>query len=459
MVLTGFRGAGKTAVGKMLSEALEVPFIDTDSEIEERTGRKIPAIFEESGEEAFREIESRVIASLPKSDLVVATGGGAVLFDENVRNMKENSIVVFLDVSADVSYERTCRGNRPPLTNKDPKDEIEFLISKRRPAYIRSSDFCTDASGSPAEVSGRVLEIVRPGEEKAVSRAQAAEKIVSSGGGIPDYYVCSASGFLLENPNGILCAIAGNPCLHSKSPVIYNSLFEKCGICGHYTYLWKDNADDVIKAINSLGMRGVSVTIPFKEDVLPNLDYVDGHAESIGAVNTIVSSCGGLYGYNTDWLGVKRPLENMGDFGKKAVVLGTGGASRACIYALISLGMEVYVLGRDASKARALSENFGCLYGSFDDFDSICPDVLVNATPVGMEEFKGTIIKKEQLKEDMIVFDLVYTPAETELLVNAGSLGCRTIAGTEMFVYQAVEQFYLITGVRVDADLVRELVL
>jgi len=261
---------------------------------------------------------------------------------------------------------------------------------------------------------------------------------------------------LRKNPQVRICGIAGFPCSHSKSPALYNRLFAHYKLNWHYSFFQWHAVRDLVGLVRDLDLRGLSVTIPFKQDVIPFLDEVDADAAAIGAVNTVIQCGGRLHGYNTDWLGVKIPLEHKR--GARAALLGAGGASAAAAYALQSLEMEVTVLARTPEKARALAERMGCRSLPLSAFDKDDYDVVVNATPVGMEPDTSTLLSRDQLKKGMTVFDLVYTPPETPLIREARRAGCETICGTEMFVRQACEQFFLFTGIVVSPAQVREMI-
>ncbi|HQC34236.1 MAG TPA: bifunctional shikimate kinase/shikimate dehydrogenase, partial [Methanoculleus sp.] len=169
-----------------------------------------------------------------------------------------------------------------------------------------------------------------------------------------------------------------------------------------------------------------------------------------------VIRCGGrMYGYNTDWLGVRAPLAHRR--GGRAVVLGAGGAAAAAVYALLSLDMDVTVLARTPDAARRLAERFTCRWGGLDEFRGSDADVVVHATPVGMEPDTRSLLSASDFRAGTTVFDLVYTPPETPLIRAAKEAGCETIPGTEMFVHQAVAQFRLMTGIAVTPELVREM--
>ncbi len=210
-----------------------------------------------------------------------------------------------------------------------------------------------------------------------------------------------------------------------------------------------------MRIARELDAKGLSVTIPFKQDVMAYLDEVDEHAaQQIGAVNTVVFACGSAIGYNTDWVGVRKPLVSMK--GAKAVLLGAGGVASAAAYALVDLDMDVTILNRTPENAQDLARRAGCRWAAWDTFDSIHPDVVVNATPLGMEPDTRSPLAEEQLYPDLTVFDLVYTPPITPLIERAQAKGCRTITGTEMFIEQAKEQFYLWFGIDLPPETLRK---
>ena len=188
----------------------------------------------------------------------------------------------------------------------------------------------------------------------------------------------------------------------------------------------------------------------------PDVTAFELHAaQQIGAVNTVVFACGTARGYNTDWIGVRKPLVDLK--GSKAVLLGAGGAAAGAAFALTDLDMDLTILNRTPAKAKALAERFGCRWGDLSDFDATHPDVVVNSTPLGMKPDDLMPVGEDLLHSGMTVFDLVYTPPVTPLIEAARRKGCTTITGTEMFIGQAREQFYLFFGIDVPAEKIREL--
>jgi len=443
VVLIGYRGTGKTMFGRILANRFDLPFVDTDEAIERRAGMPVREIFAASGEAGFRSLERETIAGLADFRGVVSTGGGAVLDPANVAALRKGGTVVLLEASAATICDRIGGSDRPPLTGLSPEEEVRALLTTRRPFYRRAADFCVDTGArQPGEVVEALLALLkgRRRDPAVFARFQMpegeAERLAA-----------------LKDKTG-LYAIAGHPCLHSRSPPLWNALFERCGIDAHYTWLGHPDFGAILAGAQDLGVQGLSVTIPHKEAALMAADRADPHAEEIGAANTLLLRCGEVAASNTDWIGVRRPLEGVPP--GRAVVLGAGGAAAAAVYALQDLGCEVTVLARNADSAAALTSRFGCGSGPLRDFGGIRPAIVVHATPVGMEGDTRSLLSPADLDPSMTVFDLVYTPAETPLLRAAAARGCSTIPGTEMFVYQACEQFLHMTGIEVGPETVRE---
>ncbi|QSZ67569.1 bifunctional shikimate kinase/shikimate dehydrogenase [Methanofollis aquaemaris] len=444
VVLIGYRGTGKSTVGRILADRLGLPFYDTDAMVEARAGRSIPAIFAGEGEEGFRALECAVVADLAGVDGIVATGGGAVLDPANVAALRRGGRVVLLEADAETIAERTTGSDRPPLTPLPLTDEVAALLARRRPYYCAAADFAFSTAGlTPAETADAVLALLA-GRERDLR--------VMEG-------FCLPSGeadrlLALEAATG-LYGIAGHPCLHSRSPELYTALFAAYGIDAAYTFFDHPEFGEVLRAARALGVQGLSVTVPHKAAALAAADEVDSHAQAIGAANTLVFCGDQVRATNTDWTGVRRPLEGTG--ARTAVVLGAGGAAAAAVYALLDLGCEVTVLARNLRQAEGLAGRFGCGAGEIRDFTRITPpDVVVHATPVGMGTDPRALLSAADLDPATTIFDLVYTPQETPLLRAAAARGCRTIPGTEMFVYQACEQFLHMTGIQVGPEAVRE---
>jgi len=263
-----------------------------------------------------------------------------------------------------------------------------------------------------------------------------------------------------------LCIIIGDPVDHSLSPAMHNAGYEALGINDKFVYIAAnvkvENVKDVIKAMRVMGFRGLTCTIPHKIEVIKYLDKIDPIAEKIGAVNTVVNDGGVLIGYNTDWLGVVIPLEKETDLtGKKAAIIGAGGAARAMAYGLIARKSKVTIFNRTFEKGRNLAHEIGgdCNGCSMENIDEAIGDfdIILNATSLGMGKNVGlSPISKSKIKSHQIVFDAVYVPYETQLLLDAGSVGATAIHGTEMLLHQGIAQFELYTGQKAPEEVMRK---
>jgi len=257
-----------------------------------------------------------------------------------------------------------------------------------------------------------------------------------------------------------LYGVIGNPVRHSLSPAMHNAAFAARGINAAYLAFEVVDLEGCIKGVRSLGVKGLSVTIPFKQDVIPLLDDVDGLARDIGAVNTLVNEGGYLKGFNTDAMGALRALEEKTDLsGKRVVIAGAGGAARAIGYILKLQEMEIVIANRSQSRGMALSESLGCRFVNLKKLADIKADILINTTPVGMfPDVDECPIPQEALREGMVVMDVIYNPFKTKLLATAEARGCLIINGLPMFIYQGAEQFRLWTGLDAPVDVMTEVI-
>lgn len=457
VVLIGYRGTGKTQTGRLLADELEVPFLDTDSLVEDFAGQKIPEIFSNQGEAGFRELEHTIIRALPSKNCVISTGGGAVLRTDNIAMLRKNATIILLTAKEDTIFRRISGSDRPSLTMQPMQDEVKQLLAARQDAYFSAADFCVSTDGKTVSDTCReILHILKDGPVSRKARYDAFERIRNSG--ISPGDIDALEWVLLNEKTSPLTkffAIVGNPATHSKSPPLFNRLFAHYDLTAYYTRLQGDSIEKIVETAKMIEVKGLSVTIPFKEAVMQCIDEIDPVARKIGAVNTVVFCGGKSVGHNTDWLGIREPLS--GHAGSHAVVLGAGGAASAAVYALQDLKMDVTVLARNPAKAKAFGDRFNCPVERLDRFGEIRPEIVVNTTPVGMVPDTNSPVPVTELQKGMTVFDLVYTPEETPLVQGARRAGCETIVGTEMFVRQAVAQFRYFTGIEASPDLVRSL--
>lgn len=168
IILIGFRGTGKTTIGRILAQRLGKGFIDADEFLEQKEGKTIKDIFAEGGEKLFRKIETKIIAKLCiLDDKVIATGGGVILNEENVRMLKKNGIMILLDADANTIHKRirddsNIQQKRPSLTNHDAYQEIEYLLEYRKPFYDKVADFVLNTSHiSTQDATDKILAFIR----------------------------------------------------------------------------------------------------------------------------------------------------------------------------------------------------------------------------------------------------------------------------------------------------------
>ena len=256
-------------------------------------------------------------------------------------------------------------------------------------------------------------------------------------------------------------AILGFPLEHSVSPKIHNRAFNDYGMNAHYgkKAVHPDEFDQVIPRLKKENWRGFNVTIPFKERILPFLDWIEETAKAIGAVNTIKVENGRWLGFNTDWSGFLRPIqEELPEF-RRCLVLGAGGAARAVAFALVKeVKPEVLMIAnRTKKRADALANElrkFGTCEIKTATPDSLEKtgeqlfDLIVNTTSVGMGDLKDQLVVEPAhfAHTKTLVYDLVYKPPLTLFLQHAQHAGLRTINGFPMLIYQAEEAFKIWTG-------------
>lgn len=228
---------------------------------------------------------------------------------------------------------------------------------------------------------------------------------------------------------------------HSHSPQIHDLILKHMGLNGTYNLFQvkKENLKFAIDGLKALNVKGVNVTIPYKVDIIRYLDEISNEAGNIGAVNTIEFNQGILKGYNTDYYGFGATLKNFNVpvKGEKAVILGTGGASKAVRQYLIDNGIkEIIYVSRN--KEKKLDDFRVIEYSEIKDVTD--SRVLINCTPCGMyPNIKECPIKKEEIRNFSYVLDLIYNPEETLLLRYAKEEGLVAVNGLYMLVSQAVK--------------------
>jgi shikimate dehydrogenase len=270
--------------------------------------------------------------------------------------------------------------------------------------------------------------------------------------------------------------VFGYPVEHTLSPAMHNAAIAALGL--DYLYIpFSVRPEDIgpaIRSLTSLGIIGVNLTIPHKERVLPFLDSIAPEAEAVGAVNTVHNDKGRLIGYNTDGEGFAGPLQAQGfaPRGRRAVVLGAGGAARSVVFRLARDGAAVTIVNRTPERAERLAEDVRrACEGALVDCLALGDrrgligtlagaELLVHTTSVGMSPHAEEMppVPPGALHPRLLVYELIYHPKETRLLQAARAAGARTLNGVPMLVYQGAAAFAIWTGVRPPVDVMERAV-
>jgi 3-dehydroquinate dehydratase/shikimate dehydrogenase len=242
--------------------------------------------------------------------------------------------------------------------------------------------------------------------------------------------------------------VAGNPIHSSLSPLMMNAAFRRETVNAVYLGLQADKLSDLLTLVNEIPIQGLSVTMPHKQEIMAHLEKTDPLSAKIGACNTVLRAQDGkLYGFNTDVAGIVAPLERrMSLRGAKVLVLGAGGAARAAVFGLRDKGAEVHILNRTPDTAAKLAKQAGAKVIKKEAVAKTGFDVILNATPIGMAGNKAPQLLEAKDLNAKLVFDLVYNPIETPLIVMARQASIPVVAGVEMFVQQGARQFEIWTG-------------
>lgn len=250
-----------------------------------------------------------------------------------------------------------------------------------------------------------------------------------------------------------VAAVIGHPVRHSLSPLIHNAAFRALDLDWVFTAfdVAPGRAAAAAAAVRDLGIAGLSVTMPHKADILPAMDRLTSTARTLGAVNTVVAGRSGqLVGDNTDGAGfidALREDEGFDPAGRRALVVGAGGAARAVVLALAGAGAAEIIV---ANRTQARAEEAATLApgvaraGAVEDADAV--ELVVNATPQGMGENRVVPVPLDRLGPGQLVVDLVYHPAMTPLVEAARGKGAAVSNGLGMLIHQAAHAFRLWTG-------------
>ena len=269
-----------------------------------------------------------------------------------------------------------------------------------------------------------------------------------------------------------VCGVIGNPVEHTMSPTIHNTLARKLGHNLVYVPLRveREQAQEAVRGAYALNLLGLNVTVPFKRDVIPALTQIDGLAEQIGAVNTLVRVKSGFKGYNTDMPGLYRARcsDKVRLEGEKVVLLGAGGVARAVAFLCVSKNVSrVYVLNRSIEKARALALEVGektgkdCLYPmALSDYENLPEEkfLAIQATSLGMYPNTGSAVIEDEAfyRKIHTGYELIFNPARTRFMELVQAQGGRAFNGLKMLLYQGIIAYELWNQISVSEELAGE---
>ncbi len=255
----------------------------------------------------------------------------------------------------------------------------------------------------------------------------------------------------------VVLGLIGHPLSKSRSPAMHEAALRRAGIDGIYLPFDTEDLDQVEEVVRGYGIRGMNVTIPFKQDIMDHLDAVDRDASAVGAVNTVTNENGRLVGSNTDVVGIGTALEKAGFEieDRRVLVMGSGGAARAFAHFANRHGCDVTITGRNAETGGSLASDFGASFRDPKSVSTMMYDLVVNCTPVGMYTDGPYPINIATIQKEQTVFDMVYGK-ETPLVRHALSRGCRVARGEDMLAGQGAASFRTWTGVDGMFDIMRD---
>ena len=424
VILLGFRYSGKSTIGKALAEKHNLKFIDIDKEIERHQNQTIAEIVTKSGWKYFRNLELNEYKSHFNEDNIVISCGGGFAVNEYYSN-EENELL-----KNDNGLKVLLSSDIQAIKDRITYDYKNNHNNKNRPSFSKNNRQLDD--------------VINENIEMFKKRKDLYDKIDF------DCKIDTSNiKIVTEISRCKLCCVIGCPVWHSLSPNIHNLLYKlqdlndfvytKCEIKPEKIGKLKD----IIKLFN---FRGLSITSPYKQEVMKIVDVLDKKASQIRALNTIfVNNNDKIYGYNTDYIGVLKALEENTDLtNKKVAIFGSGGGAKSAVIACLERTKNVILFNRTKEKNNDFAKQNNIKSCGLDEFLPQDFDIIINATTVGLGT-KDSILKRNQILKKHIVFDMVYNPLKTTLLKNAISKGAKIIYGTNMLIHQAIKQHEIYT--------------
>ena len=431
---------------------LRVDLADDPSAAGALAGRRIPVIFtcraawEGGGFKGSEEERHRILAEAQQLGADYVDVEWKAGFDDLVSSDRGRGVVLSMHDFAGVPPDL---GDRARSMRSSNAEVVKLAVMAHRLTDCLSLRAMTEPS------DGRTV-VIAMGDAGLASRVLAtrfgsAWTYAGDGvapGQLPAERLRREFAFDRVSDGNAVYGVVGRPVMHSLSPAMHNAAFEAAGLDAVYVPFAAADFDDFATFANALGIAGVSVTAPFKLAAFELASVRDPISERVGSANTLKRRDGQWSARNTDVAGFLEPLEaRLRLAGRRATVLGAGGASRAVVEALASAGAGVTIAARDRRRAADLASHAGA---SVVDWPPAAGswDVLINATPLGTApDVDETPLPGGPFSGEL-VYDLVYNPLETRFLREARSAGCRTIGGLDMLVAQAERQFEWWTGQR-----------
>ena len=425
IILLGFRYSGKSTIGGALAVVNGFRFVDIDKEIERKTQQKISEIVDKNGWKFFRKLElDEYKQHINEDNVVISCGGGFAVneyFAEEEQQIlqEEKGVKILCEIDKECLIDRIKTGiYRPNVkTKNDIITENVELYESRYTAY-NSLDFDVKIDTSNDKIATAIVKKT-------------------------------------------LCCVVGSPVWHSLSPKIHNFLYKTSNLSDFVYTKCEIKPEKITKLkeiITLFNFRGISITSPYKQEVMKIVDTIDKKAVEIEAVNTIFAdNFGKLHGYNTDYLGVLSALEkHIKLTDKKVAVFGSGGGAKSAVIACLERTKNVVLFNRTKEKNDVFATQNGIKSCSLDEFVPTDFDVIINATIVGLGTDES-ILTKRQILSKHIVFDMVYNPLKTNLLKNALEKGAMVIYGTDMLIFQALKQNGIYTGITANDEQISQL--